>query len=914
MAHRWAVLAWLPVVTLACGSPPPEPLEVLYGGCEFVWSGPVCEVTDAGSTLTLWVATPPGVTVSVASGGVPAMNRPPVALDGGQRIHVEVPAADGELVIETRGPGVVVGRWTLPITVRAEPEWYGPATAACRGGEFGRCRELAATPARDDDPCSSSLALGLLARIDQREERPDSAVAGARNTLAAARRCGRLNQEVWEGSYLAWLLRQRGEAAEARQVLDSLPGEGLPVTVVHGVWMGRSRSRQNVGDLRGALEAVERTLEDSRRLGLNGKVIAAGQRHATLLQLLGRSEEAGAEFDGLLRLAEQADVEVDPCDEGLLNTNLSWSYLLAREAGGTTPDPLEPLAAGLRILEEKCAWRRDVVANARLNATLAHLQEGRLAEAKTALDEALAALEAEPEIHPPRFVFWAVDLEGRAARLAGDLARAEELYRGLSEAGEAAASPDASWRAAVGLARTLEEAGRPAEALEAYARAEEVIEGWSLRVPVHEGRTLFLAQREEATRRHLEVLLAEGRADEAVAVARRAISRVPRSLSAAARRRGLGSEVAGWEGQLGEVLAERDAFEGQVWSLYRELSGAEFDAALAALAERRRSILRRLDELADTLGGDAPAPPPEPGERIVVLHPLREGWMGAVMGADGVVVWGSVAGGSALVGEEGLGDEVAASLLAVLAPGFEGVDRFRIVAHAAATGADLGIVPVAGRPLLARGPVVHSLDLPAATTPAPRGEGPVVLIGDPGGDLPAARTEVDQVSRRLRERRPSWRQERLVGRVATGPAMRQLLPRAPLAHYAGHAVFAGPGGWQSALPLARPTMLTVGDVLTLPAVPVRVVLSGCESGGSASGAGGVAAVMGMAQAFLVAGTLEVVAAVRPVDDRTAATLVVRLYRELLPGEGLAAALGRAQLALVSERPEEDWAAFRAFVR
>jgi CHAT domain-containing protein len=141
-----------------------------------------------------------------------------------------------------------------------------------------------------------------------------------------------------------------------------------------------------------------------------------------------------------------------------------------------------------------------------------------------------------------------------------------------------------------------------------------------------------------------------------------------------------------------------------------------------------------------------------------------------------------------------------------------------------------------------------------------------------------------------------------------------LLERVELVHYAGHGLFAGREGWQSALPLAGSGHLAIGDVLTSSAVPARVVLSGCETARSADGA--PAESLGLAQSFVVAGADFVIAPVRPVDDKVAARLSAALYGGLAETGVVDAAtiLRDAQARLRAEMPAADWSAFRVVSR
>jgi CHAT domain-containing protein len=105
--------------------------------------------------------------------------------------------------------------------------------------------------------------------------------------------------------------------------------------------------------------------------------------------------------------------------------------------------------------------------------------------------------------------------------------------------------------------------------------------------------------------------------------------------------------------------------------------------------------------------------------------------------------------------------------------------------------------------------------------------------------------------------------------------------------------------------------LSAPDVFDLKLAAEVVVLSGCRTalGRQVAREG----VMGLARAFMFAGTSRVVASLWKVDDAATAELMTRFY-EGMQREGLrpAAALRRAQLSVASQRRWADpyyWAAF-----
>jgi CHAT domain-containing protein len=186
------------------------------------------------------------------------------------------------------------------------------------------------------------------------------------------------------------------------------------------------------------------------------------------------------------------------------------------------------------------------------------------------------------------------------------------------------------------------------------------------------------------------------------------------------------------------------------------------------------------------------------------------------------------------------------------------------------------------------------------------------VVADARGDLPAARPEGERMAARLQSLgfAPV---DTLVDRAASVDAVLAALGRVDHLHYAGHGQFAGAEGWESNLPVADGRRIGVADLLSQAALPARVVLSGCEMA-RADGQGSVSG-LGLAQAFVLGGADEVVAATRPVRDADAAVVMDALYARLLPGAGaaLALALARAQADLEASGARVDWAAFRVVV-
>ncbi|MEQ1505161.1 MAG: CHAT domain-containing protein [Myxococcota bacterium] len=142
--------------------------------------------------------------------------------------------------------------------------------------------------------------------------------------------------------------------------------------------------------------------------------------------------------------------------------------------------------------------------------------------------------------------------------------------------------------------------------------------------------------------------------------------------------------------------------------------------------------------------------------------------------------------------------------------------------------------------------------------------------------------------------------ERLSGEEATAAAAAEAIARADWLHFSGHAQ--ADDGWKSHLALAGDDILDVAAVLALPSVPRVVVLNACETGRQSG-----ASSLGIAQAFVAAGSEAVVATSRTVADRVALDFAEAFYAG--PPSPFAQRYRTAVLAL-KRQGEDDAASYR----
>jgi CHAT domain-containing protein len=263
---------------------------------------------------------------------------------------------------------------------------------------------------------------------------------------------------------------------------------------------------------------------------------------------------------------------------------------------------------------------------------------------------------------------------------------------------------------------------------------------------------------------------------------------------------------------------------------------------------------------------------------------------------------------------------LAPILLPELMPNLDGVELVYIVADNALHYLPLHALEYKGEPLVSYFPIAYIPSVAAAlrihhqSSAPPRleealPEGRFLVVGNPTGDLPFAEEEAKKVAQLLNVR-PLLRGEATLRRVMSRMASKSA------AHFATHAYYHSPNAFASGVILANDRILTAGDVMAEAFRVQLLVLSGCETGRQAVGAGNE--LFGLANAFLYAGVSSLILSQWAVSDNATAVLMDRLYRQLYDAEGekklsVAEALRAAMMEVRAEYPSTYyWAPFFLF--
>jgi tetratricopeptide (TPR) repeat protein len=899
----------------AAPSPPLADLAVEAAGCAAITKGALCEI---GARRSVRLVLPAGASeVRVRAQRASPESESPVdavvtAHDEAVVAAVQVPEGTAKLVIEATVGGKRA-RGSLGVAEEARLPWLDDARAARSKGEVDRAHALATAHENDAEPESRALAKGLLARIALGRGRIDDAVSLFREAIELHRRAGRVSDAADDSFALAFALHQRSQRyTEARAVLDA----AAPEIAVYPE--GRARDAYyrgslagETGDHRRALSLLREAERRARRLGMSRLERNARSALALEMQELGRAAASlpvlaalEAELD---RAARAGDDAPTACERVEVANNRGWGALLVNEAaladGETaTEDARGPLERALSI--DGCA---DTYVRASAQANLARLAlaSGDVATAELWLREARSAVK---EPRGTERLAW-LELDARIQLARGNAREALRVIDDGLALARASMLQLSEWSLLVARGEVLEALGNTKEAIEALRAAEAVLDDATLLVPLGEGRGAFVGGRSRSARALLELLVKARRFREAAITGRRAQGRVLAGVERALRLEQLSpAERARWEEAVRAYRSARAAIDAEAsndWKLPADALARTASARAARGRALRSSLEAALAVLArpsaTRSGGDGGAVDAlDPGVLELDIHPDMHGF---------VTIASAAFGASALRVPHPRGaspEELGRALFDPIGEKLSRASLVRIRAWGAWRAVDVHALPWRGTPLVERVPVEYSIGLGEPIASA--SEGHAVVVGDPTSDLPTALEEARAVAAALEQKK---RRVRLLVRDdAASRAVTDALRGAARLHYAGHGVFAGEEGWESALPLAAGGRLDVSDILSLAPAPRTVVLAGCEAAKSSGEAEG----LGLAQAFLAAGSREVLAPVRKVADALAGKLATKLYADGPDTErSLAHAARAAVLATRAEDPASDWAAFRVLV-
>jgi tetratricopeptide (TPR) repeat protein len=878
-----------------------------FAGCAAVVRGPACELAPDGH-LHLWAPSPASVTIHVATerGALAASN--PTEVEGGTGFDVTLPPDSTELRVESEAGD----RWSLAIRRSPHPPWEEEIARLREAGELEAARTQLVSILTSARGADRARAEGQLARTELARSEHESAISHFRDAIALDRAEGLISSEADDSFALSFALSQHVYRYSEASAALAAAGDAIALYPE-----GQARLPfydaillEETADLHSALQRFDEARRLAARLGMRRLRRNAETSYALELAGTGRRAEALAR---LRALADTSD-EGLPCDRvTILQTIGAWTLRSLDEADRdvdsraqrqtSLQEAEEAFGTAATLYPRGCA---DAEHHAEVLLGLGEvaLRRGDLRAARARLAEGRSALAT----HTPSLDVMGLDLQARIALAEHDARATLAAYDEEERSAGGRLPHQFAYDTAVGRGEALEALGRFEEALAQYERAEGLLEEESLWIPLSEGRLTFLADRQRSARYRIDLLLRLGRVHDAMAAARGSRVRAIAMFQRGERLESLDADQrARWAASLEAYRRLRDLVDARAeddWKLPADAAARERARRDQLEKELRLAVDNAFAVLAQSrVPSSLESSPLQPDEVVLAYHPVRTGWVGFAARGDEVETFRFD-----LPAADASPEEVAARLLAPARVAIASATRIRVLACGPLRAVDFHALPFKGGMLCDQAVVTYGTDQASAPHAPPRGSR-ALIVADPNDNLAGTLEEAARVERAIVETR-GWETLSLVRDEATSGRVRDALDGVSWFHFAGHGTFDSHHGLGGALVLANGTRLTVGDVLALAHAPSSVVLAGCDAG-RADGEGSAGG-LGLAQAFVAAGTRVAIAPVRPVRDDITAKLVSILYTHFASDEfDLSRALRDAQRRLRDSAPDSDWSAFRA---
>lgn len=608
--------------------------------------------------------------------------------------------------------------------------------------------------------------------------------------------------------------------------------------------------------------------------------------------------------------------------DGKIRALLSRSQAVLMGEAFPAPPDSGPIAGTGQV--KNCRVLRHLTLVTLTQARLALLMR-RLGDAHTWLGQARAGLLAanvRPEQAPTFDVEW--------NRLAAHLARAERRFGDAlafinqleQHSGDDVGAFEPRWMLHIGRAQALLGMGtaRRKEALDALWAADRVLEEAGRSAPRLLGRGSLFGRFEWGSRLLLEELLQvdeagvvqapAGELAQALRFMRHVRTRALLELRRFDRLQELDSKKRSqWSDAEARFLAARQELERA------QLAGEP----MARLREREEKARQELARALEILGEEIPPAqrPPQRDELFLICHPLRQRWA-CLCAEPGRSVAETFE--MDVLSDTGTSRRLASTLLERFRPQLLAMKgkTLTVFGYGSFRDVPLHLLNFEGQRLGQWLTVRYSLDQGLA--PSSGGSQVIVAID---GKLEQAESKEERIQiadplLAALSANPRWDLAHyemgshggVPGRPksASIAALRERIPHAGLLFIFSHADYLPAGGWINAIAFTPWSRLTAGDVLLMPRVPDRVVLIACNSGSASDLVGGQES-LGIAQAFLLRGSQEVLSTTRAVTPQAGA-VVVRMVASHLsahPDGGLSAALEATISSLTSagiENPTE----------
>ena len=903
----------------------PSKLSVMYTGCHTVQEGPLCELpklnaAEKTASLTLHVALQDIPTIVIRSSkGETTWNHTKcstetcIKTDSGHRITLPLLASTQEVLVKSPSPDI--SDWALSITDYQErPAAMSDAVALERTSKREEALHLLETALPTLAPQWQAEAMSHVARMYKRLGKADEALQSFEQSMDLHLQTGGLSHYVKDGTAAVHtLIMDAGmKLNEARDLAASLRGI-LPQHYesqhfYHWASMFAAHSTRTHDDV---LLHSQRGMKLGKKIG-NAKLENFFTHLRSLtLQKVGRFDEAIELLQGQL-VRSEADESRDCSYVENLNTLgfIQWhKELVALDDQDLAPTAVKTFHKAAELAIQLCTSGvfKHERTNSYINLALAYMSLGRLDDAASWLQRINISTE-NLLLHQQ----WYYQTKGEILLERGLPHDALAAFDKIAQLRDHKRDPYVKLRSQLGQIDANLQLKKHTEALTIWDEHISKIDEEGLLVPIHSGRELFLSQYATYTESLVSTLLKDDQIESARKVIQQTQSQLLRSVVTQDRLNFMtSSEKLAWLAALGQYETLRSDLEGLRKNLWT-IPTTEKPAYEAQINKLENQVLVALDRVHDNLklvsrsARDDQQSSVEEGVAQLTFSQTRSMWVLIV----------SLNNQFTAITQPRKrfpkSNQVAKALIKEAWPHLREANQLAISASGLFSNLDFHQIEIHSQPLIAHFPIRYSFGLSNLTEPKAHGsKQDVLILGDPSGNLPNARIEAEAVFAILSANQEQ-RVKLSVGSDITPTNFKASVQGTRLFHYAGHGRFDQDVPVKSELILSNESKFDVGDILSLTSAPETVILSACQT--ATTDTLKIYESLGLAHAFIAAGSKQVIASSRNVRDDLSYFIMNELHQKYLETKDLARSLQFAQITAAQRFPESDWATYRLITR
>lgn len=802
-------------------------------------------------------------------------------------------------------------RWSLTVNLLETPTWLKKTRELRKQRKVKLLKEQLV--ALEDSLPDIELAYKYyyLGRVFIALDQLDQAIDSVKRSSAHFRKITARNKILDNQTLLSYIyLQLNDDLVNAKQVIDNLESvsnDGLS-TFYQNYYQGALYTY--LGDLRKAEKHIKNAIQIATAFNFNEKILDADFLYSNILVESGRITEAIEIRETILSKANKYD---DNCKKVIYLDGLAWAQLQQIDSlygvkENTSIDPLSSLNQALSIAESHCPERKSMHVNILLNLAMAHLLDNKIQSAKQLIEK----VDAMKVPLSYRQKLDLLEMQGKLSLLDKNSNKALHSFSQLLKYSESTKYSIFMIKALVGLAETYQLLDENHAAREHYARATDLIFGHSLGIPVTASQPNFISKLSRFSKKYVDFLYQTNRIDEALQVTRRFRAGWLQDLFQLSQIHSQKlSKNPVWLSTLSKIRKVRSAIINQQsisWTLPQNQllqSNIELKEKEQELAQLFDLAISLVNETSTTeYAGYAN---PKPNELFLFFYPVENGWLGFAKAERSLKSHFISSHHSSSLSPENMAQEWITAFEGEI----ESNDILKVYPFGILKNVDFQALVFQNELLLSRKSIHYGVDLShkkitqVKQTQVSRS----LVVANSLGDLRETELEANQI---IQITKPfNWENNLLTTSQTKFTRIKNQLQRSQHFHYAGHVFDNKTSTSQYLLPLADNTYLDSNDIIILERAPKWVVLSACNSAKNNSTVNTES--LGLAQAFIMSGSKQVIASSRPVLDKHTRTLMTKFYQHWTESGDFAESLRTAQLNLIRNQPEADWLAFRILI-